>query len=51
MENSEIVKYDGLLMDSKIAFPVVLLNHNSLNHQTWPTDKYMQGNNLQESFE
>ena len=43
VENSEIVKYDGLLMDSKIAFPVVLLNHNSLNYQTWPTDKYMQG--------
>ena len=33
------------------AIWIYLLNHNFLTHQTWPVDRYKQGQYFQESFE
>ena len=35
----------------RLYFPIHLLNHNSLSHQTWLIDRYKQGNIFLESFE
>ena len=30
----------------RVHFSIYLLNHNSLGHQTWPTDRYKQGTTI-----
>ena len=34
-----------------VHFWIYHLNHNSLSHQTWPTDRYKQEHNFHKSFE